>query len=100
MPLVTIQLLCIVTALSNKENPMTKSKDYIEMAFRSIDCFKNGGKLDAKELDSIIKIAERDGVIDHNEIRVLQKIIAKIKPDEVDEAMRRKLAQLAKKIGA
>ena len=77
---------------------MTESKDYIEMAFRSIECFKKDDKLDAKELDSIIKIAERDGVIDQNEIRVLQKIIAKIKPDEVDSAMRRKLADLAKKI--
>jgi len=79
---------------------MSESKDYIEMAFRSIECFKKDGKLDAKELDSIIKIAERDGIIDQNEIRVLQKIIAKIKPDEVDDAMRRKLSQLAKKIGA
>lgn len=78
---------------------MSKSKDYIEMAFRSIECFDNDGKLDAKELDSIIKIAERDGVIDQNEIRVLQKIISKIKPDEVDDAMRKKLAELAKKVG-
>ena len=79
---------------------MSESKDYIEMAFRSIECFKKDGKLDAKELDSIIKIAERDGVIDQNEIRVLQKIISKIKPEEVDSAMRRKLADLAKKINA
>jgi len=79
---------------------MSESKDYIEMAFRSIECFKKDGKLDAKELDSIIKIAERDGVIDRNEIRVLQRIIKKIKPDEVDAAMQRKLQQLAKKIGA
>jgi len=79
---------------------MSESKDYIEMAFRSIECFKKDGKLDAKELDNIIKIAERDGIIDQNEIRVLQKIIAKIKPDEVDDAMRKKLSQLAKKIGA
>ena len=62
---------------------MSESKDYIEMAFRSIECFKKDGKLDAKELESIIKIAERDGVIDQSEIRVLQKIISKIKPEEV-----------------
>jgi len=77
---------------------MSESKDYIEMAFRSIECFKKDGKLDAKELDSIIKIAERDGVIDQNEIRVLQKIISKIKPEEVDDAMRKKLVLLMKKI--
>jgi len=34
---------------------MSESKDYIEMAFRSIECFKKDGKLDAKELDSINK---------------------------------------------
>ena len=79
---------------------MTESKDYIEMAFRSIECFSDDGKLNAKALDKVISIAERDGVIDQNEIRVLQKIISKIKPEEVDDAVRKKLTYLAKKINA
>jgi len=77
---------------------MSEPKDYIEMAFKSIESFKNGGKLSAKELDNLIKIAERDGIVDQNEIRVLQKIISKIKPEEVDDSMRKKFAQLARKI--
>jgi len=77
---------------------MSGSNDYLEMALASIEGFKKGGKLNADELDNIIKIAERDGVIDQNEIRVLQKIISKIKPDEVDAKMRKKLAELANKI--
>jgi hypothetical protein len=36
--------------------------------------------------------AERDGVIDDNEIGVLKKIIAHIKPEELDQTMRDKLA--------
>ena len=79
---------------------MTESKDYIGMAFRSIECFSDDGKLNAKALDKVISIAERDGVIDQNEIRVLQKIISKIKPEEVDDAVRKKLTYLAKKINA
>ena len=77
---------------------MTESRDHLEMTFRSIDCFANDGKLDAQELGSILEIAERDGVIDPNEIRVLKNIISKIRPHEVDEAMQAKLDEIAEKI--
>lgn len=77
---------------------MKESRDHLEMTFRSIDCFSNDGKLDAKELGSILDIAERDGKIDANEIRVLKNIISKIRPDEIDEAMQKKLDEIAEKI--
>jgi hypothetical protein len=77
---------------------MKDSRDYLEMTFRSIECFSNDGKLDAQELGSILKIAERDGHIDENEIRVLKNIISKIKPEEIDEAMQKKLDEIAVKI--
>lgn len=73
---------------------MSESRDYLEMSFRSIQCFADDGKIDAKELDSILTIAARDGVIDQNEIRVLRNIISRIKPEEVDEALRVKLAEV------
>ena len=79
---------------------MTESKDYLEMSFRSIECFSNDGKLDANELGKILEIAENDGIIDQNEIRVLRGIISRIKPDEVDEAMKDKLAEISSKIEA
>lgn len=50
---------------------MTEARDYLELSFRSIQCFTNDGKLDANELGKLIDLAERDGVIDQNEIRVL-----------------------------
>ena len=77
---------------------MKESRDHLEMTFRSIECFCNDGKLDAQELGSILDIAERDGNIDANEIRVLKNIISKIRPDEIDEAMQRKLDEIAEKI--
>lgn len=77
---------------------MPESRDYLEMTFRSIECFANDGTLDAAELGKIVAIAERDGVIDHNEVRVLRNIISRIKPTEIDDAMRAKLAEIANKI--
>lgn len=79
---------------------MTESRDYLHLSFKSIECFSNDGKLDADELGKLIALAERDGVIDQNEIRVLRNIIARIKPEEVDAAMQQRLAELSAKIGA
>ncbi|AQZ95578.1 hypothetical protein ACFSB1_01140 [Halopseudomonas phragmitis] len=77
---------------------MSESRDYLEMSFHSIQCFSNDGRLDAEELGRIVAIAERDGVIDQNEIRVLKNIIARIKPEEIDQAMALKLAEISRKI--
>ena len=43
---------------------MTESRDYLEMTFRSINCFSNDGKMDVAELDSIVAIALKDGEVD------------------------------------
>ena len=79
---------------------MSEPRDYLEMSFRSIRCFANDGRLDVQELASLLDIAERDGVIDDNEIRVLKNIVARIKPEEIDQPMQDKIAQVMQKIGA
>ena len=79
---------------------MKESRDYLEMSFRSIECFTNDGKLDAKELGEILAIAERDGEIDQNEVRVLQNIISKIKPEEVDSSLKDMLQRVSEKVNA
>ena len=79
---------------------MTNAKDHIQMALKSIQGFANGGKLEAKELEDIIKIAERDGVIDQDEIRVFRNIILRIDPSEVDETMSAKLTEILEKVNA
>ncbi|MDO8343247.1 MAG: hypothetical protein Q7T48_08630 [Cellvibrio sp.] len=77
---------------------MTEARDYLEMSFQSIQCFSNDGKLDAHELGKILAIAEKDGVIDQNEIRVLRNIISRVKPYEVDDAMRKKMMEISEKV--
>lgn len=77
---------------------MIESRDYLEMSFRSIQCFSNDGKLDAAEFGKILKIAEKDGVIDNNEMRVLKNIISRIKPHELNDAMRVKMLEISQKI--
>lgn len=79
---------------------MSEPRDYLEMTFRSIQCFSNDGRLDAQELKALLEIAERDGVIDDNEVRVLKKIIAQVRPEEIDQPLRDKIAKIEKKIGA
>jgi len=77
---------------------MKESRDYLEMSFRSIECFSNDGKLDAKELGEILSIAEKDGEIDQNEVRVLQNIISKVKPHEIDIEMKEMLQRVSDKV--
>jgi hypothetical protein len=79
---------------------MGESRDYLEMTFRSIECFADDGRIDAMELGKILHIAERDGEIDQNEIRVLRSIISRIRPEEVDEPLRVKLQEISDKINA
>lgn len=77
---------------------MTEARDYLEMSFQSIQCFSNDGKLDAQELGKILAIAEKDGVIDQNEMRVLRNIISRVKPHELDQAMRKKMMEISEKV--
>ncbi len=77
---------------------MSEARDYLEMSFHSIKCFSNDGKLDAHELGKILSIAEKDGAIDQNEVRVLRSIISRVKPHEVDESMRKKMMEISEKI--
>ena len=77
---------------------MKDANDHIQMALKSIEGFANNDKLDADELQEIIDIAERDGVIDQDEIRVFRSIISRIDPSEVDDEMRQKLTEILTKV--
>ncbi len=63
------------------------SVDYIEMSYRSIECFANDGRLDVAELDKLVAIAEKDGVVDANEKRVLANIFSRLKSEELTPEM-------------
>jgi hypothetical protein len=76
-----------------------ESRDYLEMSYRSIQCFSNDGKLLVSELDDIVSIALKDGVVDENEKRVLGSIIKKLTPGELTPEMMGRIAQLRKQFG-
>jgi len=78
---------------------MPKSRDYLEMSVKSIEFFAQDGRLHAHELQQLYDIAMRDGKLDANEARVLKSVIDRIRPDELDEAMKATLAQISAKIG-
>lgn len=78
---------------------MAESRDYLEMAFHSIRCFTDDGRLDLGELNRIVAIAEADGTVDDNEKRVLQGILGRVREAEVDAAMQARIAQLGQQLG-
>lgn len=76
-----------------------ESRDYLEMTFRSINCFSDDGKLDVNELDSLVEIAMRDGEIDDNEKRVLRNIIERLTPAELTADMQARVQGLKEQHG-
>ncbi len=78
---------------------MSEPRDYLELSFKSIQCFSNDGRLDADELGKLVAIAERDGTFDANEVRVLTSIIRRIQPHEIDAPMQARLNDLSRKLG-
>lgn len=75
---------------------MAESKDYLELSFKSINCFANDGKLDVFELQSLLDIALRDGVVDINEKRVLENIFERLTNEELSGEMQAKIAEIKK----
>jgi hypothetical protein len=73
---------------------MTKSRDHLTMAYRSIECFSNDGKLDPAELQKILDIALADGVVDADERRILVSIIGKLTPTELTPKMQDQIAKV------
>lgn len=70
---------------------------HIDMSLLSIQCFMDDGKLNAHELDKMVALAEADDVVTNEEIEVLKSVIRRIKPEEVDAAMRERLEALSAK---
>lgn len=79
---------------------MTKeSRDYLELAYRSIECFANDGTLKPDELKKLVDIALRDGVVDDNERRILRSIFAKLSPQELTPDMRKAIEAVREQAG-
>lgn len=75
-------------------NVSKESRDYLEMAYHSIQCFSNDGKLLLPELEQILSIALKDGTVDANEKRVLASIFGRLTPAELTPAMQQRIGQI------
>lgn len=76
-----------------------ESRDYLEMSFRSIRLFADDGTFSHANLKEIVDIALRDGVVDDNEMRVLQRIVGRLSPDELTHEVKALLERLKVQIG-
>lgn len=68
--------------------------DYIELTYRSITCFSNDGKLMHDELQDLLAVALRDGVVDDDEKRVLQNIFNRLTASELTDEMKEMIREI------
>ena len=76
-----------------------ESRDYLELSFKSIQCFADDGRLDARELDKLLAIALKDGVVDDNEKRVLNNILDRLGDHELTASMQKRIDQIREQHG-
>ena len=76
-----------------------EKRDYLELAYRSIQCFSNDGKLLLPELNQLMDIALKDGVVDENEKRVLRAILRRLVQAELTPEMLARVKELQTKHG-
>ena len=72
---------------------MSESRDYLEMTFHSINCFADG-TLCINDLNQIVDIALKDGVVDDNEKRVLANIIGRLNGTELQGELQQRVEAL------
>lgn len=73
---------------------MRENRDYLEMTFHSINCFADDGTLDVNELNQILAIALKDGIVDDNEKRVLTNIIGRLNESELEGELLSKVEEV------
>ena len=64
-----------------------KNKSHLEIAIASINCFTDDGTLDIGELNFLLGLAMRDGVMDEDEKRVIDNIFSKVTHNDVSHVV-------------
>lgn len=64
-----------------------KNKSHLEIAIASINCFTDDGTLDIGELNFLVGLAMRDGVMDEDEKRVIASIFSKVPRNDVSNVV-------------
>jgi len=61
--------------------------------------FANDGTIDENELRLIERLALRDGVVDDDERTVLENVFARVRPEDLDPAVRDEIARFRGAVG-
>lgn len=69
-------------------------KSHVKIALDSFEYYQNDGKFDADELKKLIDIALQDNVIDKDEKDILNEIVRRIKPEDIDAGVQEQLDRL------
>jgi hypothetical protein len=76
-----------------------KPRSHLDIAIASIHVFTDDGRLDLAELEKLLALALRDGVVDEDEKRVLANILLRAERDGVDEAVLTRIDQVRQQYG-
>ena len=79
-----------------ENNDEEKDRSSIELAHASLVLWAEDGTLDAQELDTLLNIALRDGVISENEKDVLRGVFNRIHEEDVDGEVWAKIQAIRK----
>ena len=78
------------------EKNREKDQSSIELAHASLVLWADDGTLDAQELDTLLTIALRDGVISESEKDVLRGVFNRVHEEEVDGEVWAKIQAIRK----
>ena len=79
-----------------EKNNREKDQSSIELAHASLVLWADDGALDAQELDTLLNIALRDGVISENEKDVLRGVFNRVHEEDVDAEVWNKIQDIRK----
>ncbi len=82
-----------------EKNEEEKDRSSIELAHASLVLWAEDGTLDAQELDTLLNIALRDGVINENEKDVLRGVFNRVHEEDVDGEVWTKIQAIRKQHG-
>jgi hypothetical protein len=72
---------------------LNKPHSHIEIAYSSIRVFSNDGQLDLGELNFLLGLALRDGLVDDEEKRVLRKIFAQAELGKLSPVVKERIVE-------
>ena len=79
-----------------ENNDEKKDRSSIELAYASLVLWAEDGTLDAQELDTLLNIALRDGVINENEKGVLRGVFNRVHEEDVPAEVWSKIQDIRK----